>query len=227
MEDDKKNRIAIYTCITGDYEYPTDGFKKKKGYDYYLFCDKVFPVKSWQMMIPKYSEDTKLSDVKRQRLIKTHPFWVLNDYDIVVWVDANTTIDDKLYRYIERNKNNKITFKIHPERDCIYSELKECVFWGKESVELGQHIFRMYDQEQYPKHNGLYETNIIISHIHEPEVVDLYNAWWVQIYTYSHRDQLSLNYVIWKNKMKNVVTAVRSYDFPPKPHQKIERKHEV
>ena len=43
-----------------------------------------------------------------------------------------------------------------------------------------------------------------------------------QIYEYSHRDQLSLNYIIWKNGLLKYITSVESKDFPPKAHIKIE-----
>ena len=78
MNGSNKN-IAIYTCITGDYESPTDGFQKKDGYDYYLFCDKIIPVNSWSLLIPQFSNDENLTPVKKQRMIKTHPFLVMKD----------------------------------------------------------------------------------------------------------------------------------------------------
>ena len=214
--------IAIFTCITGDYEFPTEGFEKKDGYDYYLFCDKIINVKSWKLMIPRFNDDPKLNDIKKQRMVKTHPHWVLPDYDITVWIDANTEIDQKLYDYIEKNKDNNITFKNHPDRNCIYDELKECVFWGKETVSNGQYLYNRYMKEKFPKHIGLYETNIIISHPKNKSVIRLYDAWWKQIYEYSHRDQLSLNYIIWKNGLLKYIKSVDSKDFPPKAHKKIE-----
>ena len=219
METKNKN-IAIYTCITGDYESPTDGFQKKDGYDYYLFCDKIIPVNSWSLLIPQFSNDENLTPVKKQRMIKTHPFIVMKDYDIVVWIDANTTIDDKLYKYIQANKNNPITFKQHPDRDCIYDEIKECVLWEKETINHGQFLYNRYYSEKYPYHNGLFETNIIISHPHDSEVMRLFNKWWFEIYNYSHRDQLSLNYVIWKFGFNKIITSVKCDDFPPKFHTK-------
>lgn len=214
------SNIAIFTCITGGYEMPTDNFEKKDGYDYFLFCDSIIPVNSWKLFIPKFSDDPKLHDIKKQRMIKTHPHWILPDYDITVWIDANTNIDQKLYDYIEKYKDNIITFKKHPDRDCIYDELKEVVFWSKETQNNGQFLFNKYKKEMYPAHNGLYETNIIISHPKDINVQIIYDKWWKQIYEYSHRDQLSLNYILWKNKLDRFVTVSDTKDFPPKHHKK-------
>ena len=214
--------IAIYTCITGGYEMPTDNFEKKDGYDYYLLCDYVIPVNSWKLLIPKFSDDPNLNDIKKQRMIKTHPHWIFPDYDITVWIDANTSVDDNLYKYIEKYKDKNITFKKHPDRDCIYDELKEVVLWSKETQHHGQFLFNKYMKENYPKHNGLFETNIIISHPKNKSVQTIYDKWWEQIYKYSHRDQLSLNYILWKNKLNRFVTTSVTADFPPKQHIHIE-----
>lgn len=215
------NNIAIYTCITGGYDTPTDGFEQKEGYDYFLFSDIPIEVKSWKNMIMTFHNAESLSNVKRQRFVKTHPFVVLQDYDIVVWVDANTDISQKLYDYIEKNKDNSITFKNHPNRDCIYDEIRVCVAVRKENAIVGGCVMNKLLSEKYPHHNGLYETNIIISHPQDERVRELFVKWWNEIHTNSHRDQLSLNYVIWKNHLEDVVHAETTYDFNPKIHRRI------
>lgn len=222
--------IAIYTCITGGYDIPTDGFEHKDGYDYFLFSDVAIPTKSWKNITLTFNNADTLTNAKKQRFIKTHPFEILKDYDIVVWIDANTDINDKLYKYIEDNKNNLITFKIHPTRDCIYDEIKTCIKARKETPEMGVFIYKKLKADGYPEHNGLYETNIIVSHAQNDKVKQLLTKWWEEIYKFSHRDQLSLNYVIWKNHLEEIVTGVKSNDFKPKTHKKLifqEKQSEV
>lgn len=216
---DKK--VVIYTCITGGYDIPTDGFERKEGYEYILFSDIPLTTKSWNNVTVSFDIDGELSNVKKQRLIKTHPHNFFKDFDVVVWIDANTSINDKLYKYIEENADNRITFKNHPNRNCIYDEIDECIKVGKEKREVGENIKKRYKSEGYPKHNGLYETNIIISHPRNDSVAKLFDAWWKQVREYSHRDQFSLNYVIWKNHFEDIVTAKTSSDFKPKPHIKL------
>lgn len=130
-QHEMENKIAIFSCMTGGYDIPTDNFEKREGYDYYMFTNKPIRTASWWQKTLVFSDD-RLSDIKKSRFVKTHPMLVLPNYDIVVWIDANTTIDDKLYDYIERYKDNPVTFKKHPERDCIYEEIKMCCLLGKE-----------------------------------------------------------------------------------------------
>ena len=57
-------------------------------------------------------------------------------------------------------------------------------------------------KEHYPQHHGLYETNILFRR--ENKLVRQVNVlWWDCINKYSKRDQLSCNYVLWKNELKS------------------------
>lgn len=216
------NNIVIYTCITGGYDVPTDCFEHKEGYDYIIFSDKPLNTKSWENKIISFPDCDGLNNIKKQRYVKTHPFELLPDYDIAVWIDANTSVNNVLYEYIENNKDNLITFKKHPNRDCIYDEIKVCQSIGKEKKEIGDKVIEKLNQEAYPKHNGLFETNIIVSHANNRRVKELFRNWWEEIRYNSHRDQFSLNYVIWKYNMSDFVSITQTMNFRPKPH--IRRK---
>lgn len=213
-----KNNIIIYTGITGGYDIPTDNFKKRNGYEYHMFFDKPTYVKSWECYIHKFQDDIRLTDQKKQRYLKTHPHMLFPENEIVVYIDANTTIDQKLYDYIEENKDYPVTFKKHPERDCIYDEIKECCLRGKEEREMCELVYNKYTYENYPKHNGLFENNIIISHPANPQVKEIFENWWKEIYWFSKRDQFSLNYVLWKYNLSDIVNVAVSDDFHPKIH---------
>ena len=212
------NNIAIYTCITGGYDTPTDNFDHKEGYDYILFSNTPISTKSWKNVVVQFNRTDTPTNVKKQRFVKTHPFEALKDYDIAVWVDANTAIDQRLYNYINANKDNIITFKVHPQRDCIYAEADEVNKRGKETPEACEKVKEFLKNENYPQHNGLYETNIIISHPNDENVKKLLSAWWNNIAKYSHRDQLTLNYTIWKLQLENIITCQKTKDFPPRKH---------
>lgn len=215
--EQNQKKTAIFTCITGGYDTPCDDFEHVDGFDYIMFSDVPIQTNSWKNFIISFDTDT-LSQVKKQRYIKTHPHVILKDYDIAVWIDANTSVDDKLYKYIEENKNNAITFKKHPDRDCIYDEIKEVVLRGKENKKIGEFLYNRYQKEEFPNHYGLYETNIIISHPNSEGVQNLFEKWWGEIYKNSHRDQLSLNYIIWKYNLKEFISETASKHFKPKNH---------
>lgn len=225
VTEDKSNekKILIYTAISGHYEIPTDGFERKDGYEYILFSDNDINVVSWKALKVDFFNAEYLSSVKKARFLKTHPHALFKeDYDAVVYVDSNTSIDEKLYKYIDENINNYITFKQHNDRNCIYDEIMACYYSHKEEPGILLKLYNRYIKEGYPLNNGLFETNVIISHYKDPVVIKLMNLWWEEIIKNSHRDQLSLNYVIWKNNFNDIVTSVKTLDFPPKRHNSIQ-----
>ena len=79
-------------------------------------------------------------------------------------------------------------------------------------------LFERYNGEHFPTHYGLYENNVIIYHPHDPNVQAICEAWWNEIENFSHRDQLSLTYVLWKNNLKDFINVGYSEYFNPKKH---------
>jgi hypothetical protein len=217
------NEIAIVTCITGGYDEPTDGFDNKDGFDYILLSEVPIPTKSWNNAIVKFGEGTNLSDCKKQRFIKTNIMDILSKYSVVVYIDANTDVNDKLYNYIEKYKDKPLTFKKHPDRDCIYDEIKECIRCGKESLEMGQYVYNFLKKEGYPEHNGLFETNIIVLQPGNERVKELFHNWSNEVLQRSKRDQFSINYVVWKLHMEDLITVSQTMDFKPKFHIRAKR----
>lgn len=213
-------KVAIYTCITGGYDTPCDNFKHRDDFDYVLFSDRPIKTNSWRnVIIPNDNQiDT---NVKKQRHVKTQPHKFLSGYDIVIWVDANTNINDRLYEYIELHEDDCITFKKHPERECIYDEINIVKKVKKERGELCDLLFNRYKTEGYPAKNGLFETNIIVSNPNLGKVQDLFDKWWGEIFKNSHRDQLSLNYVIWKHHFEDIITVDNTSDFKALPHKRL------
>ena len=142
----------------------------------------------------------------------------MTDYNIAVYVDGNTTIDISLYRYIDANCKNLITFKKHSLRNCIYSEIDAVIRFKKETRDMCESIRKRYLDEGYPKNNGLFENNVIVLRLKDARVQELLDAWWDEINKYSHRDQLSLNYVIWKYKFDDIVSVGEDRNLMPKHH---------
>lgn len=224
-ENPSNKKVLIYTAMSGAYESPTDNFEHRDGYDYVLLSDEVLETVSWRCLKVTFNNAEGLSNIKKARFLKTHPHTLFKeDYDAVVYVDCNTSIDDKLYNYIDKYINNPITFKQHNDRNCVYQEIMACYFSKKEDPGMLLKLYDRYTREGYPRDNGLLETNVIILHHKDPQVIELLNIWWEEIFNFSHRDQLSLNYLIWRNHLSDFISSAKTFDFPPKVHQKMNYK---
>ena len=94
-------------------------------------------------------------------------------------------------------------------RNCIYEEYDAIMKLGqknggnyKDSPEIMYNQIKRYLNEGYPKNNGLATNPIILRNHNDSEVIKLMEDWWIEIKYGSRRDQLSFDYVVWKNNFK-------------------------
>jgi hypothetical protein len=66
-------------------------------------------------------------------------------------------------------------------------------------------------------------SGILVRQNNEQDVKTLNEEWWNIVENYSNRDQLSLNFVLWKYRIKNIVLDQSSlkFFFYIKPHKRI------
>lgn len=193
----KKNKVVVYTAITGGYDnillqtYVDDGF------DYICFTDNPNAESGLYDVHPIPEELKSLSTVKQQRCLKINPHKYLPEYDISIWLDGNVELLENPLELID--KHNYIYIPQHPKRSCIYDEARECIRVKKDVPENIIPQMERYKQEGYPVKYGLVQSNIIIRKHNNPKCIQLMETWWNELKNNSHRDQLSFNYAAWKN----------------------------
>ena len=194
-------KICVYTAITGGYDRIREPEFITPGIDYFCFSDRMILSQTWKQLAIPHDLDG-LSDVKKQRLLKVCPHRYLPvGYDISIWIDGNIVVTGDMNELVQEYDLDEIPLytRIHPGRDCIYDEAKAVVKFGKATKESVAPIIERYRQVGYPEHIGLAETCVLLRRHNDPKCVMVNDAWAVEILLHSHRDQLSFNYVCWKN----------------------------
>lgn len=199
------DRIAIYTCITGDYDrlFDVSTVSDYDRYDWICFTDnKDIKANGWTILpIPDdLLKNSFLSNVKIQRLIKICPHTYLSDYNYTMWIDANIRIiSDVSSIFADYGLDGDIQFwtRKHPIRTCLYDEAVACIKLNKDKPDIINNQVNGYKKENFPKKYGLYETGIIIRKKCK-HVICHANIWAAELLVKSHRDQLSLTYAKWK-----------------------------
>lgn len=178
----------VYSAITGNYDNPLP-HKLPNGWEYRLYSNTP-GVGTHQV------ENNGLSDVKLARHIKIMP-WDYFDFDVCVWIDGNTIFQkDELENLCQYD----FTISTHPERNCIYDEAAALESFGKENVDLLIDITDRYKEEGFPKQRGLVASHAIIRK-NTVENKEFCKKWWHEVKNNSHRDQMSFDYVLWKNPL--------------------------
>lgn len=197
-------KICVYTCILNDYDKLIEPFIVSKGIDYICFTNTEIVSKNWKCI--KINLDKDLTISKNCRKYKILPHLFLKDYDLSIWIDGNILIKDNLYSFINTYIQNKITVFNHnstiDKRNCIYEEYKAINKLKKDKSGLASIQIFKYRSENYPENNGLLCSGILIRKHNDKEIIKLMEEWWNEVKNFSHRDQLSFNYVVWKNKLE-------------------------
>lgn len=206
-------QFAIYTACIGNYDQIRQPVVIDNRFDYILFTNDVKDnrIGVWQVRSVDYAND----DMTRiARYAKTHPEKLLSEYDATLWMDMNLQIADSYVyeRFIELYESKvEIASIQHPERDCIFTEAFTMSNWRFEHDCIAFEWCHKLRNDGYPRHRGMYETNILYRRKSEV-MTNVNKMWWDCIDNYSKRDQFSCNYVLWKLGVKE------EYFFTPGEH---------
>ena len=197
-------KIVCYTCCTGEYDDILQHDIINPNYDYVFFTDNKELIKKkqvghWRIRPLVYKKST---NVKNARWHKVNAHILFPEYEYSLWCDANIIIKkDDVYNKIEEfiSKGVQFSVPLHPERICIYEEgqiIKELKIDTEKTVDKE---LKFLIKQKYPINNGLHETCILFRK--HNEIKNVLTSWWKMIYKYSKRDQLSFDYVMWKENI--------------------------
>ncbi len=199
-----KSRKVAYTFIFGDYDDLKTPSVITEGWDYICFTDDPnLHSDVWDVRLSTRDEADGELETKKfamKHLILFHTY--LEGYDLSLSVGGQIIINCHLDNFLHRHFNADADLLIcrHPWRDCVYEEAEECKRIGKDDPQrIDIHMSR-YRREGYPPHNGLYATGIIARHHGRQHLNDMCERWFEELRNGSKRDQLSLNYALWKSE---------------------------
>lgn len=222
----ENKKIAIYSCIIGNYEKAKEYPFKDKRCDYFLFTDNVSIKSDFWRVKPIPDSLTGKSKTYINRYIKMHPNELFSNYDYVIYVDGSVLITGDIIRLLSTiDKSVGMSGHRHSLRDCVYDEAVACFATRRGNKKNIKKQMSYYKKSGFPRHFGLIECTLLFTKIGE-ESAHIYNLWWDEfIRSKSNRDQLALPFVFWKlgidPKMAMVVgtNILNSNDFIVFPHR--------
>ena len=196
-------KIALYTCITGQYEPLLEPeYLEEDLIDYYFLSDRepkhnsVYRYVDVSTIIPSQVED----NIRKNRFCKILGCELFSQYKYSIYIDGKILIAGKLSDYIRKIERTGITVRkeIDPF-DCIYIEGAWSLDVFKDPVIIKQ--MQKYIIEGMPKHLGAFECSCIVRDNQNANIRRIMRDWWNEVYNYSFRDQNSFTYALWKNKV--------------------------
>lgn len=194
-----QNKNCVFTAIIGDYDgLVNTEYQKLPNWDYICFTDNS-NIKSdfWRVIYVQNNIKDYLHNVKLARFFKTNFMKHLSSYENLMWIDARITLINNINEYLNNLNDNDIVFLKHPSARSISEEFKR-VLGSIEKVEMIEKIRNRYTELGYKYDNGLISSGVMLFR-NNNKIIKFFNEWWYEIENYSHRDQLSANFVLWRN----------------------------
>ena len=191
--------IVVYTAIFGNFDALNEVQNPNPDISYICFSDRENLVSdSWKIIHCKNIDNSPRFIAK---IFKIFPHKIFCKTKYSLWVDGNYLVNENHYLFFNKYKDVKhIKFYKHSLRNCIYDEAK---IIQKEKPEFDPKIIdkqmKRYKDQKMPLMHGLINGAIILRNHESKLLPKLMDDWWFEIYNYSIRDQLSFNYVNWKN----------------------------
>lgn len=199
--------VICYTAIFGDISdqlhvpihLPTDCRVR-----FVCFSDQQKPTGPWEIL-PAVASFATPRRTARWHKIQAHK--ALPSHSLSIWVDGCLTVRRDPVAIIDNSLGDKdiAVFK-HPRRSCIYREHDACRRLRKDDFDVMRQQMEYYQFIGYPMNNGLSETSCIIRR--NNGTTSAFNEeWWQIVAQYSHRDQLSFDFVLWRQQLSCGVVA--------------------
>lgn len=220
--------ITIYTAIFGDYDILKDPLFINKNIKYICFTDQDFKSDVWDIRKVEREESDPRREARKYKIL-SHKYI---DTEISLWIDGGYQLIKNPLPHIKKMLSiTDMACSIHPSRKCIYDEAERCLQINKGDPRKIRNQISKYAREKYPSNNGLIHSSVLLRK-QSQEVIKIEEDWWKELTKFSVRDQLSFNYIVWKNNFKYELWSWRSFikssfhknEIPHKPVKKRRKK---
>lgn len=215
--------IVIYTAITGGFDQLREPEMIDGHCKYICFTDRNdLESDIWEIR----KIDIEDGDYNRTaKKFKVLPHKYFPEYNWSIWIDGQLQITGDLRSLIRSyNKKAHMLCFLHQVRTRILDEARVCKELGFDDGKVIDNQVHMIQQSGYKDDNELIAGGILLRQHNQKDVIQTMEDWWKIICEYSRRDQLSFNYVAWKNNFMFDITDLNIMDnqyFKRFAHEKV------
>lgn len=199
-------RIAVYTCVFGNYDIVQEPMCHPNNIDYYIITDSDVPSTSnWKKIdtLPFKPIIKNLSNVEKNRWFKMHPSQVFKEYEYSIYIDGNVVPVTDFTELVNRIGICGIAMYWHRFNNCVYQEAlyNRYVVRKIDDAELQKHVGYLKEKGM-PENYGMTTCNVIARQHGNDICRKVMDDWWFEFMSHCKRDQMSFPYVVWKNNIK-------------------------
>lgn len=216
-------RRVVYTVVTDGFDEILPPVHEEAELDYVAFSDAESPLPApWQYR-PLASRQRNPRMTARWH--KLHPHLLFPDHDQDLYVDANILITGQLGGlYDEALRDAPLAMFRHPSRNCTYEEAEVVKRVRYDDAAIVDAQMAFYRARGLPRQSGLYQGSVQFRRHRDPKLIGLLEDWWHQLKLFSHRDQLSLSFMLRRHGLPVSILPGNIRDNPwfiTGPHQRF------
>jgi len=185
---------VVFTALAGNRDVLGDPGRLPAGWTPVAFTDGATHP-AWQVLpLPSRNLGPKRAAVA----VKVLAHRVFPDARHSLWLDANFHVACDLEALVtDALADADVALHAHPDRDCLYDEALACLELGRDAAATICAQVVRYAQVGFPPRAGLAATGVVLRR-HTAAVAALNEDWWAEVTAGSSRDQLSFDYVAWR-----------------------------
>lgn len=192
-------KVAVITANLGNFDRRIDYVEQSLPYDFYRFTDENFPPR-FNSMTPRL----------QARIVKIFGWQMVPPHDYYIWVDASCILShrDSVKWFIEQCKDVDMAVFKHPHRNTIQEEADyikhrlaiNCPYLTPryENELIDEQLAEIKADKGYADQNLFASTALVYKN--NPKVQNVMFHWWYHTSRYHSIDQLSLPYILLKQR---------------------------
>jgi GR25 family glycosyltransferase involved in LPS biosynthesis len=211
----KSNKeVVVITCNFGNYDLNENNILQLNNnnlFDWIYFSDSKINSNGYLNIIDNYFPETIniLNNDKNRMKCKFYKFKSINfnfmkNYKYIIWMDASIIIENKNFvndviSIIQNNLDIDLFLFEHYKRKTIYEEYIESKDYPKYNNQNLKGQIEFYKSIGFID-NNLFESGFLI-YKNNNKIINMMNDWWNETLKYGYQCQISLPFVIFKNKI--------------------------
>jgi hypothetical protein len=189
-------RRVVYACVVDEYDRLLAPTMPEADLDYIVFSDNpgVAVPAPWQLRpIQRTERNARMT----ARWHKLHPHLLFPVRDASLYIDSNVVLRAPVAPLFDRLLSEApIALFRHPERDCPYAEAEVVARHRLDDEVIVEAQMAYYRAKGFPAGAGLHNTGVQFRRHADPRMPAFLEDWWRQLKVFSHRDQLSLDFML-------------------------------
>lgn len=196
----KTSRHVVYTVSTGSFLVSEDAFPGDwSGFDKICFTDNPdLKSDTWQVIL---MDSSGLDPQRESRRPKILPHLYLSEYEYSLYVDSSLqflTSPENIFSLYAHDSRPSMQAFAH-QRNCVYEEAEAVIRFGFDQEKRVREQIDYYEANGFPRNNGLLTGTMLLRRHNDPELIRVSQEWFEHVLRFSRRDQLSFDFVAWRN----------------------------